>query len=67
MRLLNCIRVYSQPHYLVIGHYTGLVIGCCRGGSGKRDVLAEEPLAMFKRCNSRKCPICREIEVASND
>lgn len=67
MRLLNRIRVYLQPHYLIIGHYAGLVIGCCRGGSGKRDVLAEEPLATFKRCNSRKCLICREIEEAYND
>lgn len=60
MRLLNRIKVCLQPHYLIIGHHTGLVIGCCRGRSGKQDVLVEEPLAMFKRYSSRNCPICRE-------
>ncbi len=49
------------PHYLIIGHYTGEVIGCCCGESGKRDVLCEEPLSTFKRIERRKCPICKEI------
>lgn len=62
MRLVNKLKTILEPHYLIIGGYTGLVIGCCRGESGKRDVLEEEPLASFKRCSPRKCYICQGLE-----
>ena len=50
-------------HYLIVGHYSGEVIGCCCGKNGKQDVLAEEPLSTFKRVSRRKCPVCREFEL----
>lgn len=49
------------PHYLIVGHYTGEVIGCCWGKNGKADVLTEEPLSTFKRVSRRKCPVCKEF------
>ena len=63
MRLINKIKLMFQPHYQIIGHYTGEVIGCCRGKSGMRDVLEEEPLSTFRRCSPRKCCICKEFEL----
>jgi len=53
---------HFTPHYLVIGHYTKIAIGCTCGKSGKADVLAEEPLATFKRVRLGACPICNEKE-----
>ena len=64
MRLINRIRVAMLPHYQIIGHYTGEVIGCTRGKQGKLDVLAEEPMATFRRYSSRKCKVCKEIREA---
>lgn len=55
------IRNLITPHYLIIGHYTGEIIGCCMGKDGKKDVLAEEPLSTFRRINKRKCPVCKEF------
>ena len=64
IRFINRVRLVLQPHYLVFGHYYNAEpMGCCRGKSGKRDVLAEEPLATFKRCPKRKCPICKEYDL----
>lgn len=61
MKLKNKIKRKVTPHYLVIGHYSGEAIGCCCGRSGKKDVLAEEPLSTFKRVSRRKCPVCKRI------
>lgn len=48
-----------KPHYLIIGHYTGAIIGCCNK-NGKKDVLSEEPYSKFKRISYHKCPICNK-------
>lgn len=50
---------HFMPHYLIVGHYTNEVIGCT---CNKKDVLAEEPLATFKRVPLWRCPICRKEE-----
>lgn len=60
MRVADKIKRKLRPHYLIIGHYTGEVIGCTRGKSGKEEVLSEEPLSRFKRVSMRKCPVCKE-------
>ncbi len=60
MNIVKRIKRALTPHYLIIGHYTGAVIGCCCGKSGKEDVLEEEPLSTFQRISKRKCPICKE-------
>lgn len=61
MKIIRKLQNIIIPHYLIIGHYSGEVIGCCRGKSGKQDALAEEPLSTFKRISRRKCPVCREF------
>lgn len=60
MSIANKIKRELLPHYLIIGHYTGGVIGCTCGKSGKEEVLSEEPLSTFKRVSKRKCPVCKE-------
>lgn len=62
MSLINYIRFAMLPHYQILGHYTGEVIGCTRGKQGKLYVLAEEPLATFRRCSSSRCEICKEVK-----
>lgn len=62
MNMINEIQNKIAPHYLIIGHYTGEVIGCTCGKSGREEVLAEEPLSTFKRVSKRKCPVCKEFE-----
>lgn len=59
--IINKIRRNLTPHYLIIGHYTGKIIGCTCGKSGKEEVLNEEPLSTFKRVSKRKCPACRKF------
>jgi hypothetical protein len=61
MKIIKKLQTMLTPHYLIIGHYSGKVIGCCRGKSGKMDVLEEEPLSTFKRVSRRKCPVCKEF------
>ena len=61
MGIVDKIKGELAPHYLIIGHYTGEVIGCTCGNSGKKEVLAEEPLSTFKRIYKRKCPVCKEF------
>lgn len=61
MRIADKIKRELAPHYLIIGHYTGEVIGCTCGDSGKKEVLAEEPLSKFRRVSKRKCPVCEEF------
>ena len=61
MKIIRKFRNAITPHYLIIGHYSGEVIGCCCGKSGKEHVLAEEPLSTFKWVSKRKCPICKEF------
>lgn len=63
MKIIRKFQNMIIPHYLIIGHYSGGVIGCCCGKTGKQDVLAEEPLSTFKRVSRRKCPVCREFGV----
>lgn len=46
------------PHYEIVGAYTGKVIGCTCGKSGRKDVLEEEPGATFRRVSRRKCSVC---------
>lgn len=60
MKIADRIKRKLLPHYLIIGHYTGEVIGCTCGKSGKEEVLSEEPWVRFKRISKRKCPICKE-------
>ena len=61
MRFFGKIKNMFVPHYLIIGYYSKTAIGCTCGKSGKRDVLAEEPMAKFQRISRRKCPICKEF------
>lgn len=61
MRIIKKIKEMVMPHYLIIGHYSGKVIGCCCGKNGKQNALDEEPLSTFKRVNKRKCPVCNEF------
>ena len=60
MSILSKIKKRITPHYLIIGHYTGEVIGCTCGKRGKEEVLSEEPLSTFKRVSKRKCPVCKD-------
>lgn len=61
MQIAKKLKDIVTPHYLIIGHYSGEVIGCCCGESGKKDVLEEEPLSTFRRISRLKCPICKEL------
>ena len=61
MKIIRKLRNAITPHYLIIGHYAGEVIGCCCGKTGKSDVLAEESLSTFKWVRKRKCPVCKEF------
>ena len=61
MKIIRKFRNAITPHYLIVGHYSGKVIGCCCGKTGKIGVLTEEPLSTFKRVSKRKCPICKEF------
>lgn len=61
MKIIRKLRNAITPHYLIIGHYSGEVIGCCCGKTGKSDVLAEESLSTFKWVRKRKCPACKEF------
>lgn len=61
MGIVNKIIRTFTPHYVIIDHYTGEVIGCCRGKTGKKNVLSEEPLSTFTRLSKRKCPVCKEL------
>lgn len=54
---------FIEPHYLIIGHYTGKAIGCTCGKRGQKDVLEEEPRATFKRIKKRNCPICNQNKI----
>ena len=61
MKFVEKIQDIVTPHYLIIGHYSGRVIGCCCGKSGKQEVLAGDPLSTFKRISRQKCPVCKEF------
>lgn len=61
MITINKIKRNLTPHYLIIGHYTGEVIGCTFGKRGKEEVLSEEPLSTFKRVSKRECPVCKKF------
>lgn len=46
-----------ESHWLIIGYYTKLPIGCC---SDRMDVLFEEPDSTFQLINRLECPVCIE-------
>lgn len=53
--------VLPERHYVIVGGYSGLDIGCCTE-SGKDDVLEEEPRSSFRPVRERNCPICSRDE-----
>jgi hypothetical protein len=58
---LKRLKWIFSPHYKIIGHYTGLTIGCVHGGKKAREsVLEEEPESKLVRVLPWKCPICNK-------
>lgn len=51
----------DDKHYIIIGHYSGLALGCC-SGSGRMDILFEEEEATFEEVKKDECPICSAEE-----
>lgn len=55
----NPCKPKKEDHYAIVGHFTGVQIGCCTS-AGVEDVRLEEPQAKIIPMPKSECKVCNK-------